>query len=133
MASCRWCGVSLSLRPNLTPRACARFRPSSVVALISSRSNQTQQGTQNRQHQPSLRGRGVGPGVSALLVLSMTSAHQNWRFDARCRARIMIAAATLNVLQSDDLGTDCNKSGEQERRGERAATELVRYGRFRFV
>ena len=39
MASCRWWGVTLRGRPNLTPRSCARFLPSPVRARISSRSN----------------------------------------------------------------------------------------------
>jgi hypothetical protein len=38
-ASARWCAVSAGFRPNLTPRALARSRPSLVRARISSRSN----------------------------------------------------------------------------------------------
>ena len=39
IASCRWCCVIFRGRPNRTPRACARFRPSSVRAFIRWRSN----------------------------------------------------------------------------------------------
>jgi hypothetical protein len=44
-ASCRSCGVSKGLRPNRTPRACARLRPSPVRARIKCLSNSANPGT----------------------------------------------------------------------------------------
>jgi len=54
--------LELATEPN-APSLC------SLPAFVGSGLDQlslksTQQGTQNRQHQPSVRGRGVGPGVS---------------------------------------------------------------------
>jgi ABC transporter substrate binding protein len=60
--SCRWCRVSAVGRPNFTPRALARLRPSPVRARIKL-ALEFSQATENREHQPAVWRRGIGPGV----------------------------------------------------------------------
>ena len=70
LASSLWCEVSLGFRPNLIPRAVARLRPSSVLALISSRSNSASPPSTVRMSRPceSCVGPSIGRSKSRALA-----------------------------------------------------------------